>query len=96
MGAAPVERIEVKRQRRGEGLAFAGLHLGDASLMQHHAADHLHVEMPRPVAPERAAASLADDCERLDQQAVERFAVLQTRPELVRLRSQLVVRECLH
>src|SRR5258708_3080998 len=27
--------------------AFAGLHLGDVALMQHHAADQLHVEMAR-------------------------------------------------
>ena len=39
------ERVEVDRQRRDERLAFAGAHLGDLALVQHHAADQLHVEL---------------------------------------------------
>ena len=39
------ERIEVDRKRCHQRLAFAGLHLGDVALVQHHAADQLHVEM---------------------------------------------------
>ena len=44
--AAPGERVEIDRQRRHQRLAFAGLHFGNASLVQDHAADELHVEVP--------------------------------------------------
>ena len=37
--------VEVDRQGRHQGLALAGAHLGDAALVQHHAADELHVEV---------------------------------------------------
>jgi hypothetical protein len=33
------------RQRGDQGLALAGAHLGDLALVQHHAADQLHVEV---------------------------------------------------
>ena len=42
---SPGERVQVQRQRGHERLALAGLHLGDAALVQHHAADQLHVEV---------------------------------------------------
>ena len=58
-------------QRRDERLAFAGAHLGDLALVQHHAADQLHVEVPQA---QRAARGLADDGERLGQHVVERLA----------------------
>jgi hypothetical protein len=45
MHAASGEGIEIDRQGGDQRLAFAGLHLGDAALMQHHAANQLHVEM---------------------------------------------------
>ncbi len=45
MHAAPGERVEIDRESRHQGLAFAGLHFGDLALVQHHAADQLHVEV---------------------------------------------------
>ena len=39
------ERVEIDRQRGDQRLAFAGPHLGDGALVQHHAADQLDVEM---------------------------------------------------
>ena len=45
MDAAPGEGIEVDGERGDEGLSLAGGHLGDASLVEHHAADQLDVEM---------------------------------------------------
>ena len=36
-------RVEVRRQRGDERLAFAGDHFGDVALVQDHAADQLHV-----------------------------------------------------
>src|SRR6187455_296246 len=45
MHAASGEGIEIDRHGGDQRLAFAGLHLSDAALMQHHAANQLHVEM---------------------------------------------------
>ena len=77
--ALAVERVEVGRQGRDERLAFAGLHLGDLALVQDHAADQLHVEVPHV---EHAPARLADDGEGLGQQVVERLALGEPLAEL--------------
>ena len=37
--------VQIGRQRSYQGLALAGAHFGDPSLVKHHAADQLHVEM---------------------------------------------------
>ena len=63
------ERVEVDGQRGDQRLAFAGLHLGDLALVQHHAADQLHVEMPLA---ERALGGLAHGGEGRHEQVVER------------------------
>ena len=42
---APAEGVEIDREGGDQGLAFAGLHLGDAALVQDDAADQLDVEM---------------------------------------------------
>ena len=60
--------------------------------MQDDAAHHLDVEHPLL---RLAPARLADGGERLEEQLVERLAVLEPLPELGRLRAQLVVRELL-
>ena len=44
--ALAAERVEVDRQRRHEGLAFAGLHLGDPAEVQRRPAHQLHVVVP--------------------------------------------------
>ena len=44
--AAAGERVQIDRQGGDQRLALAGLHLGDLAVVQHHAADQLHVEMP--------------------------------------------------
>ena len=43
MHALARQRIQVSRQRGDQCLAFAGTHLCDFTLVQHHAADKLHV-----------------------------------------------------
>ena len=88
MHALAVERVEVRRQRGDERLAFAGDHFGDVAVVQDHAADELHVVVPHA---EEAAARLAADGEGLDQDVVERFAGGQPAAELGRLAAQLVV-----
>ena len=79
------EGVQIGGQRGDERLAFAGLHLGDLALVQHGAADELHVEVPHV---QHAAAGLAHDGERLGQQVVERFALGEplrgTRPSCAR------------
>ena len=71
--------VQIRRQRRDEGLAFARLHLGDLAAVQHDAADQLHVEVPHVQHP---ASALADDREGLGQEVVETLAVGDPRSEL--------------
>ena len=86
------ERIEVDRQRGDQRLAFAGLHLGDLALVQHHAADQLHVEMPLA---ERALGGLADGGEGRHQQVVERVPIGELLAERVGAGPQLGVGQAL-
>ena len=74
MHALAGERVEVGGERGDQRLALAGPHLGDAALVQHHAADQLDVEM---ALAERPLGGLAHDGEGLDQQVVQRLALLQ-------------------
>ena len=76
---APGERVEVRGQRRDERLAFAGLHLRDAPLVEHDAADELHVE---GALSERPLRRLADGGKRLGQEIVEGFTVVEPFAEL--------------
>ncbi len=66
------ERVEIDRQRRHQRLAFAGFHLGDVALVQHHAADQLHVEM---ALSEGAPGGFAHGGEGGNQNVVEGLAV---------------------
>ena len=88
--ALAFERVEIGRQRGDEGLALAGLHLGDLALVEHGAADQLHVEVPHV---EHAASGLAYDGKRLGQQVVERLALGEALAELRGLGAQLLVGE---
>ena len=90
MHAFAGERIEIDGERGDQRLAFAGLHLGDAALVQHHAADHLHVEM---ALADGALGALAHGGERLGDQIIEIGAVAQALAEDFGAPPQLVVRE---
>src|SRR5262245_1667827 len=70
--ALAFERVQVRRQRRDERLAFAGLHFGDLAGVEHGAADQLNFEMPHV---EHAAAGLAHDGESLRLKVVESLAL---------------------
>ncbi len=90
--ALAFERVEVDGQRGDERLAFARLHLGDGALVQHHAADELHVVVPHL---EHAPAGLAADGKGFNQDVVEARAVVELLLELRRLGLQLGVAELL-
>ena len=66
--ALAAQRVQVGRQRRHEGLALAGAHLGDLALVQGDAADQLHVEVAHL---EGAARRLAHHRKGLRQQLIE-------------------------
>ena len=72
MHALALESVEVARQRGDEGLALAGLHLGDVAVVQGRPAHQLHVEV---ALADRAARGLTDGREGLGQEVVERLAV---------------------
>src|SRR5262249_58696932 len=70
--------------------AFAGLHLGDIALMQHYAADQLHIEM---ALAERALGGLAHGGECRNEDVVERLALGELFPELGGAGLQRLVRK---
>ena len=84
------ERVEHHGRGGGQRLALAGLHLGDRAVVQHHAADHLHVEVAHA---HRAPADLAHERERLGQQVLDRLAAARALAQRVGVRAQLVVVE---
>ncbi len=70
--AQPGDRIQVDRQRGGQRLAFASAHFGDLAIVQHHAADQLHVEMAHL---HHALAGFATHGECFGQQHIEGLAL---------------------
>ncbi len=84
------QRIQIDGQSRDQGLAFAGLHLGDLALMQHHAAHQLDVEM---ALAEGALGGLAHGRERLDQQVVEGLAGGQPLAKAIGARPEVGIRQ---
>ncbi len=82
------QRVQDDGQRRRQRLALAGLHLGDAAVVQDHAADHLDVEVAHAHGP---PAGLAGQREGLEQQLVERLAVAGALAQLVGGLAQLLV-----
>jgi hypothetical protein len=88
------ERVEIGRERGDQRLALAGLHLGDLAVVEHHAADQLHVEVAHA---QRALGSLAHHRERLGQQLVEARAALGVALlQLLGLAAQLGIGQPLH
>jgi hypothetical protein len=98
------QRVEVRRERRDEGLALARLHLRDPSEVQRGPAHQLHVEV---TLAEHPLARLADRRERLGEEVVERVdpglalghritGAIETSPELGGERAELLVAAALH
>ena len=85
--------VEVDGHGGHQGLAFTGLHLGDAGAMQHDAADDLYrVGFQAQHTP----VGLAADGKGLGQQIVQGLALFQTVAEFIGLGTQLLVGELLH
>ena len=82
------QRVQVGGQRGHQRLAFTGLHLGDAALMQHDAAHQLDGVGAHA---QHAVGGLPHGGKCLRQDVVQRLAVLQTRLELRGLGLQLGV-----
>ncbi len=91
--AAPQERVQVDGRHGRERLALAGLHLGDAPLVERHRADQLDVEHAQAQRPD---ARLAGDGEGLVEDVVELGPVGHPGAELLGLGAELVVAELLH
>ena len=66
------ERVQIHGQRSHQGFALAGAHFGDFALVQHHAADELHIKMAHA---QRAAGSLAAHGKSFFQNVVQGFAL---------------------
>ena len=90
MHAATGQGVEVDRQRRHQGLALAGLHLGDVALVEEDAAHQLDVEGAEA---EGAAGRLAGVGEGLGEEVVEGLALGEALPELGGLGAEPVVVE---
>jgi hypothetical protein len=68
VNAATSEGVEHDGGGCRQRLALAGAHLGDGAVVEHHAADQLHVEVPHA---HRPARRLAHEGEGLGQQIVQ-------------------------
>ena len=88
--ALATEAVEVGRQGGDEGLALAGLHLGDPAEVQRRAAHQLDVEVPLT---DDSNGGFTRDGEGLDGDVVEVGAVVEALAELGRLGGELVVGE---
>ncbi len=85
--------VQIDGQGGDQGLALAGAHFGNLSLMQHHAAQQLDVVVALAQCP---LGGFAYGGERVGQQIVQIGAVLVFPAEFVRARAQLVVRQFFH
>ena len=93
MNALLLQRIQVRRQRGHERFAFAGHHLGNIAVMQHDAAQDLHIEVPHVLG---AVGGLAAGGKGLGQQRFEWLAIGQALAELWRQSFELFRAEGMH
>ena len=92
MHAAAGQCIQIDRQCRHQGLAFAGTHFRDPPFVEHHAADQLDIEVAHL---QDALAALTNNGEGLGQDRGERLATGDAQFEFFGLGSQRSVVEIL-
>ena len=78
--------VQIHRECRGERLALARAHLGDLALVEHRAADQLHVEVAHAHHP---LAGLAADREGIRPQGGQRLALREAVAQNLRLCREL-------
>ena len=86
--AAARQGVEVSGESGHQGLAFTGLHLGDAALVQHDTAHQLH---PVGAHAQHTVGSFPDGGEGLGQDVVQGLTIGETVLELLRLGLELGV-----
>ena len=91
VNAVARERVEVRGQGRNEGFTFTCFHLGDTSLVEHDAAEHLYGEV---LHSEHSPARLAACRERVGKNIVGRLAVCEAFLEKRRLVLELALAHC--
>ena len=82
------DSVEIAGQRGDEGLAFAGLHLGDVALVQRHGADELYIKVTHA---HGALGSFAHGGKGLGEHVIERLAVGVALTELIGLGAELLL-----
>ena len=93
MHATTAQGVQIGWQGCGQGFTFTGAHLCDTAVIQHHAAQQLHVEVTHA---EDALARLTHYREGLRQQVFQHFTLFQARAELVGLGFQFVIGQFFH
>ena len=93
MNALTRQCVEVGRQRRHQCLALAGAHLGDATLMQHNAANHLRGKMLHTQHP---PAGLPHHSKGLRKQIIQRLPLMKALPEFIGLVFQRSIAQRCH
>ena len=88
MHTVAAEGVQIGGQGSHQGLAFAGLHLGNTALMEDDAADELHPVRPHA---QHTVRCLPNGGKRLREQVVQRLAVCVALLKLRRLGLQLLV-----
>ena len=87
------ERVQIHRQRGHQGFSLARAHLGNFPLVQNHTTNQLHIKMAHFQHP---IGRFTHHRIRLNQERLERCAVLITLFELGGFRGQLLVAQSLH
>ena len=91
--ALAFQSVQIGRESRDQGLAFTGLHFGDAALVQDDAADQLYAVVFQT---DGALRAFAHESEGFDQDVVQGLAVCQAFLELTGLRLHLFLSHGLH
>ena len=72
MHTSPGERIEIAGEGGNKRFALAGFHFSNLPLMQHHATNHLHVEVTHAQHP---LAGFPNDGEGFSEQIVQNWTL---------------------